>query len=80
METDTVSERAGLMFLYLMNLCVSFPRFYAGFMLIHCRSFMFAGSFAHLTVVTAETAEAAGNLCNLLFSLVRIQPQVRTCR
>lgn len=46
-----VTERGGLMFLYLVNF------------------FFFAASFAYLTVVTAETAEAAGNLCNLIFSL-----------
>lgn len=31
--------------------------------------FIFTGTFAHLTIVTSETAEAGSNLANLMFSL-----------
>jgi ABC-type multidrug transport system permease subunit len=52
--TDAVSERAGLMFLYVWAF------------------FMFTSTFCHLVIAGMETAENAGNIANLLFSLCLI--------
>ncbi|KAK0121069.1 hypothetical protein ONS96_011252 [Cadophora gregata f. sp. sojae] len=52
--TDAVTERGGLMFLFLWSFV------------------MFAGTFTHLVVAGIETAETAGNVGNLLFSLCLI--------
>ncbi|CZT45851.1 probable ABC1 transport protein [Rhynchosporium secalis] len=52
--TDAVTERGGLMFLFLWSFMI------------------FAGTFTHFVVAGIETAETAGNIGNLMFSLCLI--------
>ncbi len=52
--TDAVTERGGLMFLFLWSFL------------------MFAGTFTHFVTAGVETAENAGNIGNLMFSLCLI--------